>query len=448
MHTSEIRHRFIEYYAEEGYLLLPRAPMLDDSIPMSFVMSAGLIQVEKSLSKVKARDIDKIVLVQDCFRHFDLDKIGKDNFHLSIFEMPGAFKFGPNGKMDTIQKMWHLATEVLGIDPNKLWASYFRGGKVLGNEIPEDTIVRCTWLDLGLPATQVIGLGYKDNFWLQGKGFNGGDVIRKSGPNSELFYDRGEEMACGTHCLPGCKCGRFIEFSNSLFINYEINPNDGKFEHLDDPYSETVIGTERVAMILQGGNSVFDIDSYRTILDTIQEFIRKEDVAASVLLESKHVIADHIKALYLLVADGAPPPGKNGRERIVKLLIRRVVAHQIILGITDSEFISTLLNFVAPVKLSKLSDDNTKQRVLDYFADEEPRFMKTIERGQKLLGQLLKMNQGTTLSGDQIVSLEKLHGLPRSLIVELLRERRLPFMEVDYVQALRFWKETAPKYSM
>src|SRR6185369_12905461 len=124
------------------------------------------------------------MLVQDCFRHFDLDKVGTDDFHLSIFEMPGAFKFGPNGKADTVKQMWHLATSVLGIDRNRLWASYFRGGSILGNELKEDEIVQQSWLGLGLPASRVIGLGAKDNFWLQGKGFSKGDITQKSGPNT------------------------------------------------------------------------------------------------------------------------------------------------------------------------------------------------------------------------------------------------------------------------
>jgi len=252
MRTSEIRDKFVEYYKAENYQLLPRAPMVDDSIPMSFVMSAGLVQVEQSLARAKMRDSNKFVLVQDCFRHFDLDKIGTDDIHLSIFEMPGAFRFGANGIANTIQHMWKLATSVLGIEEKRLWASYFRGGSVLGNEIPADNTVRQVWLDMGLRSEQIVGLDAKDNYWLQGKGFNGGEVVRKSGPNTELFFDRGINRSCGAHCQPSCKCGRFIEFSNSLFIRYEVDPRSSCFKQLDDPFSETVIGTERIAMILQG----------------------------------------------------------------------------------------------------------------------------------------------------------------------------------------------------
>ena len=263
METAEIRNKFVDFYASKGFRALPRAPMVDDSIPMSFVMSAGLVQVEQSLAHEQVRDSNKFVLVQDCFRHFDLDKVGTDDFHLSIFEMPGAFRFGSNSKAETVQLMWELAISVLGINPDQIWASYFKGGELLGNKLPEDDMVRNAWEKLGLPPERTVGLGVKDNYWLQGKGFNGGDVIRKSGANTELFFDRGEQRACSSECQPGCKCGRFVEFSNSLFVRYEVNPDNGHFEYLSNPFSETVIGTERIAMLLQEKESVFDIKKYQ-----------------------------------------------------------------------------------------------------------------------------------------------------------------------------------------
>ena len=440
MRTSDIRQRFIDFYAVEDYRLLPRASMLDDSIPMSFVMSAGLVQVEQSIAKVQARDIDKFVLVQDCFRHFDLDRVGKDHIHLSIFEMPGAFKFGPDGKVDTIRKMWYLATSVFGIDKSRLWASYFGGGKIFGNEMPEDKIVRQTWIELGLPSNRVVGLGYKDNFWLQGKGFNGGDIVRKGGPNTELFYDRGTEKACSSQCLPGCKCGRFVEFSNSLFICYQMNPENGKFERLADPFSETVIGTERVAMILQGRKSVFDIDSYQPLLTTIRKFIKVNDPGQSCVLESERVIADHLKALYLLVADNAPPPGKNGRERIVKSLIRGVLTRQILLEISSQEFLPTILCCLADEMKGARSEIWIRERVLEYFSNQENQFSKTVDRGYCVLEKNLAENNGNTLSGQQIVRLEKKFGMPSLLVEKELRNKQLNFNRAEYEDALSYWK--------
>jgi alanyl-tRNA synthetase len=413
--------------------------MLDDSIPMSFVMSAGLVQVEQSLAKARMGNSDKFMLVQDCFRHFDLDKVGTDDFHLSIFEMPGAFKFGPDGKVDTIRRMWHLATSVFGINKSQLWASYFKGDGLLGNELPEDKIVHQTWLDLGLAPCRVIGLGAKDNYWLQGKGFGGGDVVRKSGPNTELFYDRGDDRACGPQCLPGCKCGRFIEFSNSLFISYEVNPECRKFQPLTDPFSETVIGVERVAMILQEKESVFDIDAYRPILDTICEFVDLSDIHSPGIVESERILADHLKALYLLIADDAPPPGKNGRERIIKLLIRRVITQQILLGITSSDFLLAILKCISTV----LQSDNKnwiQSRVIEYFAIERDRFNETLDKGYQQLSKFIENSHDGVLSGAQLVFLEKRMGFPSRLTQKMLREKGLMFPEADYRSALKIWR--------
>ena len=447
MRTSEIRQCFIDFFEAEGYQLLPKASMLDDSIPMSFVMSAGLVQVEQSLAKSRTGTGEKFMLIQDCFRHFDLDKVGTDDIHLSSFEMPGAFKFGPDGKVDTIRRMWHLSTDVFGIDENRLWASYFKGGVVLGNELQEDEVVRETWLELGLSPARVIGLGASDNYWLQGRGFNGGNIIQKSGPNTELFYDRGANRACSIQCQPGCKCGRFIEFSNSLFICYEVNPECGKFELLSDPFSETVIGIERVAMILQGTKSVFEVDSYQPLLDLIRGFIQVRDAHVPWVWQSERVLADHLKALYLLVANDAPPPGKNGRERIMKLLVRRVITEQIRLEITSPDFLPTILDCISS-KLPYPKEDWIQGRVIEYFAGERERFQKTLDKGFQHLLKLLDDNHRVTLSGAQLVFLEKTKGIPSTLIKNLLTEKGLPFPESDYREALRNWREQSQSEEM
>ncbi len=442
MNASEIRRSFVDYYRELGFYSLPRAPMLHPSIPMSFVMSAGLVQVETSLAQAKERPGDQFVLVQECFRHFDLDKVGTDSLHLSLFEMPGAFVFGPNGKVETIRRMWTLATVVLGIEKSQLWVSYFLGGKVLGEDVPKDKVTRQTWLDLGVPESRIVGLGPDDNYWTQGGGIDGMGMPRKAGPNTELFYDMGAEKACGPDCKPGCKCGRFVEFSNSLFICYEQDLKDGSLRQMAEPFAETVIGTERVAMILQGTRSVFETDSYQPIMDAIHSFVHKPGLSEELVTTSERVIADHLKALYVLVADGAPPPGKNGRERIVKLLVRGVVARQRVLGIDSQQFLPDLIDCISQtIQRSLQVTPEDEKRLARYFLNESRRFARTIKRGQRQLTRLLQENGGRTLSGSQIVCLEKNWGLPCVLIAAPLREKNLVFAEHEYEEALEAWKQ-------
>lgn len=435
MNSTEIRQRFTDYHEDMGYQKLPRAPMLDSSIPMSFVMSAGLVQVETSLAKSNQRNGNRFVLVQECFRHFDLDKVGTDDVHLSLFEMPGAFIFGPDGKAGTVQRMWTLATSILGISGDNIWVSYFRGGKVSDRYLPEDIMTRQSWLNVGVSENRIIGLGADNNYWVQGKGIKNIGTSRKCGPNTELFFDRGQDKACGQDCKPSCKCGRFIEFSNSLFISSEIDENSNSFHPLNDPFTETVIGTERIAMIQQGSQSVFEIDTIQPLITTIHRFVRAK-ISSETLIAHERVIADHLKGLYFLIADGAPPPGKDGRARIIKMLIRRVVTRQIVLGIDPRIFLSEVLPCVSQIAPKNMQGEWMKKQVISYFLSEYDRFSKTITRGELKLMQILKENGGYTLSGTQIACLEKQWGLPSLLTSVALQKQGLVFEESEYREAL------------
>jgi alanyl-tRNA synthetase len=417
--------------------------MLHPSIPMSFVMSAGLVQVETSLARTEDRPGDQFVLVQECFRHFDLDKVGTDDIHLSLFEMPAAFVFGSNGKAETIRQIWTLATESLGIDQNRVWVSYFKGGRVLDDYLPGDEATRRAWIEAGVPENRIVGLSTHENYWVQGGGIDGMETPRKAGPNTELFYDRGAERACGTGCRPGCQCGRFVEFANSLFICRELDDQSGFLRPMAEPFVETVIGTERVAMILQDTRSVFEIDSYRPIIDTIHSFVHRHDLPESLVTASEHVIADYVKALYILVMDGAPPPGKDGRERIIKLLVRGIITRQTVLDIQSQEFLPALIDCVAQMVHNTLpATAEDEKRLMFYFSTESQRFSKTIKRGHRQLTRFLKENNGRALSGPQIVRLEKKWGLPHILTAVTLQEKGLEFAEAEYQEALEAWKQS------
>jgi alanyl-tRNA synthetase len=438
MDSVEIRERFTDYFENMGYQSLPRAPMIDPSIPMSFVMSAGLVQVENSLAKSSNRGGNQYVLVQECFRHFDLEKVGTDDIHLSLFEMPGAFVFGPDGKSGTVRRMWTLATSVLGLEKEHIWSTYFNGGQVLDDNLPEDIETRNAWRNSGIPENHIVGLGTDHNYWIQGKGIDDASISKKCGPNTELFYDRGIERTCSKDCKPGCKCGRFVEFSNSLFICSEISRNSKSIQPLDNPFTETVIGTERVSMIRQKAASVFDTREFRPILDTLREYSNYEISSESLIAQSEKVIVDHLRALFFLISDGAPPPGKNGRERIIKMLIRRVITRLLVLGINTMQCIPLLTISVSKTITEKNQEE--KERVgsllIAYFQKEFQRFIKTIERGKSQLIQILDKNNGNTLSGAHILYLEKQWGLPSLLTSVVLRKRDLVFEESEYREVL------------
>ena len=450
MNFHQISDRFVEYYKDLGYILLPKAPMLHPSIPMSFVMSAGLVQVETSLANAKERKGDKYVLVQDCFRHFDLDKVGTDNTHLSMFQMPGAFIFGDKDRKETIKRMWELATQILGIDKDRIWVSYFKGGEWEGHQLAKDEKTYQAWLDMGIPKDRLIGLGVEDNYWIQGGALKHNDSpFRKLGPNTELFYDRYPNQTTKPNSETGFDKQRFVEFSNSLFISHQFDPTTNKLFSMEDPFTETVIGSERVAMILQGVDSVYDTDVYLPIMNRIEKFI-KTDTLQDVKTASKRIIADYLRGLFILVADGAPEPGKDGRRRIIKLLIRGVIANQILLNIKSNGYnpIESLIELIDKnfTEDDKIKIEKTKSKLLDYFAKEQKRFYKTLNRGYKQLDKMLNNKNNGHITGEKIVYLEKQFGFPHILTYDRLRSKALYTPdEREYEEALRKWKNLLTK---
>jgi len=440
MHCSAIRQNFISYYQELEFHLLSSGSMLHPSIPMSFVMSAGLVQVETSLAKAENRSDNKFLLVQSCFRHFDLDRIGRDNTHLSLFEMPAVFEFGAEDPRKLLRRIWDFVTEILGIDAERIWVSYFAGDNVSGHNLGQDDQTYHTWKDIGIPEHRLVGLTAEHNYWLQGGGFdNEGSKWRKCGATTELFYDLGEDKSCGAECRPGCVCGRFVEFSNTLFVSHQLNSQTNELRRMDDPFTEAVIGTERIAMILQNAPSVFHIKENLPIIRAIQEHSAPGDLPEHLIIESERVIADYASALSALVAAGAPPPGKNGRERIIKLLIRGIITRKILLGI-DVKKISIIIE--CAVKKQGIITPGNLHKIETYFMRESQCFQKTIQRGLKKLERLLVQNQGETLSGQQIVFLEKRCGLPYLLIAASLRKKSLQILDQEYKDVLREWKKS------
>lgn len=444
MTCQEIRHRFVEYYQNLGFEYLPPAPMMHESIPMSFVMSAGLVQVETSLANQKDRKGDKYVLVQNCFRHFDMDKVGTDGIHLSMFEMPGAFMFSKNGKRETIERMWTLATKVLEIDPERIWVTYLAGGEREGIHFQKDEETYQTWLDLGIPSTKLIGLGPNDNLWMQGGGIeNNATDLRKCGPNTELFYDRGAELACGENCRPSCKCGRFVEFSNTLFISHQFRPDENVVFPLDDPFVETVIGTERVAMLQQEKDSVFETINYQKIIQIIDQNSNPNGTDPALVIGSKSVISDHFRALYTIVKDGAPWPGKNGRQRIVKLLIREILTRSILINFQLNDAMPEINRLIDNLFTVDISDSKncTTNKLLGYFEHQKDRFDKTSTKATKRLQQLINQRHGNGISGRDILALEKKWGLSPLLSEQILLKNNMEFPREEYLQELTSWKE-------
>jgi len=413
MDCKTIQEQFIAFFARQNFQLLPTAPMLHPSIPMSFVMNAGLVQVETVLTQLNLKQGERFTLIQNCFRHFDLDTVGTTPTHLSLFEMAAAFSFGTSERQLALTNMWRFATEVLRIDKQRLWVSYFKGGELNGCVLNKDEQTYQAWQALGVSADRLVGLGIKDNFWMQSDSLkHPNSPPRKCGANTELFYDRGSQHSCGVSCTAGCRCGRFVEFANTLFISLQINSATEQIEDMATPFVETVVGIERLAMILQGVDSVFAIERYQALIIAMLPFVSSQ-LVNNLQQNHLHVMADHLRALCVLIRDGAPAAGQGGRKRLIRKLIRGVAARQFILGIETDDFLPTIIDVIGKVFELDLSL-SVRQRIQDYFQEESVRFFKTVQQGQQQLD--LCLTNKDALSKDDIIFLEKKLGFPAVLI--------------------------------
>lgn len=429
--ANKVGERFIEYYQAQGYKAIPGSSLLDPSVPMTFVMSAGLVQVETSARLHGGRTGNHYALIQNCFRYFDLANVGASATHLSLFQMPGAFTFGPLSKRDSIAQIWQLLIQVYGFPQESLWVSYFAGGQVAGRMFEPDWESQRAWRDMGLPDDHIVGLGPEHNFWKQGAGVVGRAHTPKCGPNTEVFFDRGSHLSCGLACRPGCRCGRFVEFLNTLFITLHIDEHADVVKPLEEPFTETVVGAERVAMLLQDVPSVFEIDSIRPLIERVWARVRSCHLASVDQVKHERVLVDHVRAILFLTADGAPPPGRGGRARLMRKLVREMLTSQKLLGISDSDFIPSL----AQVALSLYANQQpqlllAQMRVLDYISAEQNRFERTLEDGRRRLDRILNLRSDRDVRPEDVLEMEKRHGVPRPLLEAMLVQQNADFKQL------------------
>lgn len=424
--AEEVGKCFLDFYGRLGYETIPGSSLLDESVPMSFVMSAGMVQFERMSGK--RRGGDHFALIQNCFRYFDLDQIGNSDTHLSLFQMPGAFDFGPVDRERTVRQIWDLLINVYGFDPASLTVTYFSGGEVDDEFVPSDEEAASAWQKVGVPRERIIGLGADSNFWRQTSLTVGRVNSRKRGPNTEVFYDRGEEYGCGINCGPGCRCGRFVEFLNTLFITHQFDEKLHRIVPIAEPFIEVVIGRERVASILQVKESVFDIDNIAPLMQQLRCFSKPLPVEIEGLAPTKfeRIIVDHLRALLFLTADGAPPPGKGGRPRLMRKLIRELLTSQRLLGISDPGFMRSML-LTAIETYPQLA--SAQRRLLRYMSDEHERFERTVQVGLYDLEAILHQS-GQRISANDISTLENKHGLPLSLLRYRLWQKNIA-IDVD-----------------
>jgi len=415
MTGKEIRESFLDFFAKRGHTIVKSSSLVPEKDPTLLFTNAGMVQFKNIFLGVERPTFGRAASAQKCLRisgkHNDLESVGRDTYHHTLFEMLGNWSFGDYYKEDAISWAWELLTEKWRLPKEKLYATVFQ----------DDDEAEELWLKLGsLPRERILRFGEKDNFWEMGE-------TGPCGPCSEIHLDRGPK-ACDLkkdpshRCEVNAGCARFIELWNLVFIQYNRDAS-GHLEELPAKHVDTGMGLERITAVMQGVLSDYDVDLLRAIIaatENLTDVRYGEDPEQAV---SFRVIADHTRAVSFLIADGVLP-SNDGRGYVLRRLLRRAARHGRLLGFKEP-FIFALVPTVADVLGDAYEELRTEgSRIQEVIKGEETRFVETLEKGLILLEDslaALRRNGESTLPGDVAFRLYDTYGFPLDLTEDILR---------------------------
>jgi alanyl-tRNA synthetase len=426
--TAEIREGFLSFFEDKGHKRLPSWPLVplpgDHS---TLLTSAGM---QPQMPYFLGREKPPALLTttsQKCFRTPDIDEVGLDGHHLTFFEMLGNFSFGQYFKEGAIELATDLIQEHLKLDWNRVWATVHAGDPELG--LGEDEVAIELWQRIGMPRERIVPLPSSENFWsVGGPG--------PCGPDSEIYYDWGEEYGCGEPgCAPACpRCDRFLEFWNLVFMEYELHP-DRTLTPLPKQNVDTGMGLERMAAIQQNVQSVYETDGYQAIMAWIEA---ESGVAWDIdqtATKAHRVLADHGRGMTFLVGDGVTP-SNEGRGYVLRRIIRRAVQQARSIGLQDLWRLSdVVIEQMAPWYPEV---ERNRRHIRDVLRDEEKRFSETLARGVALYGKIAAKSK---ISAEEAFLLTATYGFPIELTRELAGERGITIDEEGFAERMAQHRE-------
>lgn len=403
MTTAEIRSAFLKFFEDKGCKLYPSSSLVPDD-PSLLLANAGMNQFKEFYQGKKTMKEIGATSCQKCVRTNDIDDIGQDGRHLSFFEMLGDFSFGGVSKEQACAWAFELITEVFKLPLDRLYFTVFT----------DDDETHDIWRKLGVAEDHISRLGEDDNFWAAGP-------TGPCGPCSEIYFDQGEEVGCGcADCAPGCDCDRFLEFWNLVFTQFD-RQEDGSMPELPHRNLDTGMGLERMAAIMQHKSSNYDGDLMQHLIALGEKISGKSYVADdySGASRSLRIIADHARAVDFLISDGVLP-GNEGREYVLRRLLRRAVFHGRLLGI-EGAFLTQFIDEVNRLMGEAYPElFRNAALVKGIVSAEEERFSTTLENGRVYLDEALAgLSEGAALSGDVAFKLHDTFGFPIDLTVEI-----------------------------
>ena len=419
--TAEIREQYLGFFEVAGHRAVPSSSLVPFDDPTLLFTNAGMNQFKDALLGREDLGYRRAVSAQKCVRaggkHNDLENVGYTARHLTFFEMLGNFSFGDYFKEEAIAWAWEFVTEVFALSPDRLWVTVH----------PTDQESRALWVrKIGVPAGRVID--HESNFWTMGD-------TGPCGPCTELFYDHGPAVAGGPPGSADEEGDRYIEFWNLVFPQFD-RLADGTLKPLPQPGVDTGMGLERMATVLQGVHSNFEIDLFRRLMGRAGRLAGVTDEREILKHPSIRVIADHLRSSAFLIADGVMP-GNEDRDYVLRRIIRRALRHGHKLNIREPFFHLLVDDLVAEMGTAYPLLAERQAHIEAALAREEERFARTLSRGMELLDKTIRSLSGTVLPGEVVFKLYDTYGFPTDLTEDIARERGLSADMAGFERAMR-----------
>ena len=428
--VNELRRMFLEFFESKDHLKMKSFSLVPHNDNSLLLINSGMAPLKPYFTGQEIPPRRRVTTCQKCIRTGDIENVGKTARHGTFFEMLGNFSFGDYFKTEAIHWSWEFLTEVVGLDPDRLYPSVYED---------DDEAFEIWEKEIGIAPERITRLGKEDNFWEHGAG--------PCGPCSEIYYDRGEKYGCGKpDCKVGCDCDRFMEIWNDVFTQFE-NDGHNHYTELEQKNIDTGMGLERLACVVQDVDSMFDIDTLKALRDHVCQMAGvtyQQDDATDV---SIRVITDHIRSVCFMISDGIMP-SNAGRGYVLRRLLRRACRHGRLLGIAPG-FLTELAQTVIDGSKDGYPELEEKQEFIKkVIRKEEEQFDKTIDQGLGILAEMKEnmVKEGVkTLSGSDAFKLYDTYGFPIDLTKEILEEEGMAVDEDGFKAAMEVQREQARK---
>ncbi len=426
--VNELRKMFLDFFESKGHLVMKSFSLVPHNDNSLLLINSGMAPLKPYFTGQEIPPRKRVTTCQKCIRTGDIENIGKTDRHGTFFEMLGNFSFGDYFKHEAIAWCWEFLTEVVGLDPDRLYPSVY---------LDDDEAFDIWNKEIGIPAERIFHFGKEDNFWEHGSG--------PCGPCSEVYYDRGEKYGCGKPgCTVGCECDRYIEVWNNVFTQFD-NDGHGNYTELDQKNIDTGMGLERLAAVVQDVDSIFDVDTIQALRNRVCELAGKTYKENHDWDVSIRIVTDHIRSATFMISDGIMP-SNEGRGYVLRRIIRRAARHGRLLGI-KGDFLANLSHTVIEGSKDGYPElEEKKDFIFNVLTQEESKFNKTIDQGLSILSDMedTMMKEGKTqLSGEDAFRLYDTYGFPLDLTKEILEEKTLTIDEDGFQAAMKEQKEKA-----